>query len=466
MLSPQQFSASNRLGFHYFPDSLHYRVCDLQEWLPELSALGAAWLVLEAPLERAIPEFFLRGLLAAGIEPILHFRPPLDYSGSLSSDVEALRLLFKQYQRWGARYAILYDRPNSRRAWKSMAWAQADLVERFLDFYLPLAVAAQEEGLSPVFPPLEPGGDYWDLAFLRAALAGILRRRQSTLVESMVLSAYAWAGTRPLDWGAGGPERWPANRPYLTPPGSQDQVGFRIFDWYLPVARAETGQDHSILLLGAGSDPAGQSDPPASTAARNLAIALLLAATDKAGLPTEPGLLESIPAEVLACNFWLLGASGGSSAADNAWYREDGSQSPSVAALKQWGKQESKRSIENNEARAYLYTVEGIAKSLHVSGELQSFNSECSERTIWPITHYVLLPRYAWGAADWDLERIQPLLQAGHATLGFSAAEATLAQRVTVVGNSQVIPDSVLEGLRAAGCQVDRLTPDAAPVSP
>jgi hypothetical protein len=33
--------------------------------------LGASWLVLQSPTERAIPEFFLRTLIEEGIEPIL-----------------------------------------------------------------------------------------------------------------------------------------------------------------------------------------------------------------------------------------------------------------------------------------------------------------------------------------------------------------------------------------------------------
>ncbi len=53
------------------------------------------------------------------------------------------------------------------------------------------------------------------------------------------------------------------------------------------------------------------------------------------------------------------------------------------------------------------------------------------------ITHYVLLPLYAWGAAEWDLQVIQPLLQEEHPTVGFSLTEARLADRVTVMGGRE-----------------------------
>ena len=152
---------TSRLGFYYFPDTTHYRESDLRAWLPELRAVGASWLTLLAPTDRAIPETFIRGLLSAGITPILHFRLPLDKP----IPPEKFQLLFESYARWGVDYVVLYDRPNRRKAWSLRDWSQKELVERFLDFYLPLAEAALRNGLTPVFPPLEPGGDYWDTAF-------------------------------------------------------------------------------------------------------------------------------------------------------------------------------------------------------------------------------------------------------------------------------------------------------------
>ena len=57
-------------GLHYFPDTLHYRQSDLATWLPELHELGVGWLALRAESSRAVPEFFLRSLIGAGITPI------------------------------------------------------------------------------------------------------------------------------------------------------------------------------------------------------------------------------------------------------------------------------------------------------------------------------------------------------------------------------------------------------------
>ena len=60
--------------------------------------------------------------------------------------------------------------PNLHDQWGSRSWVQQDLVARFIEIYLPLAEQTQAAGLIPVFPPLKRGGDYWDTAFLRAAL--------------------------------------------------------------------------------------------------------------------------------------------------------------------------------------------------------------------------------------------------------------------------------------------------------
>ena len=50
----------------------------------------------------------------------------------------------------------LFDRPNLLKNWSPSDWAQRNLVERFLDIFIPIAQRALNAGLIPVFPPLEP----------------------------------------------------------------------------------------------------------------------------------------------------------------------------------------------------------------------------------------------------------------------------------------------------------------------
>ena len=120
---------NTRIGFHYYPDTFHYRESDLQTWLPELRSLGASWLALQAPASRAIPEGFLMGLLSHGIEPVLHFKLPLHPPRRS----KIWNFLFETYARWGVHYTILFDQPNTRSLPGPHCLGADDLVERFLD---------------------------------------------------------------------------------------------------------------------------------------------------------------------------------------------------------------------------------------------------------------------------------------------------------------------------------------------
>jgi hypothetical protein len=402
-----------RIGFHYFPDTLHYRAEDLQRWLPELNSLQAAWLTLPACATRSIPESFICALLEAGIHPVLHFHIPI----APPPTPEQLHLLFSNYARWGVRYAALFDRPNTRVAWPVASWSHRHLVERFLDSFLPVAECAVENNITPIFPPLEPGGDYWDTAFLRAALHSLHRRASSRLQNSLALGAYAWAGKHPLDWGQGGPRQWPQARPYLTPTGSQDQQGFRIFEWYAQIAADEFGRPLPIFLLAAGACMEGETDPK-EHAATNLAIARTA---------------DTLPDYVLACNFWLLSADATSPQARQAWFRPDGNRLPAVAALQ-----------------------------AQVGGAKSDSNPRSVQK---PIAHYLLLPAYDWGAADWHLEMARPFIKKYRPTTGFSLDEAALAQRVTVIGGESAYPEAALDHLRAQGSQVERISGDGTEVA-
>jgi hypothetical protein len=319
-----------RLGFHYYPDTVHFRQSDLSTWLPVLQTLGASWLTLIAPTNRAVPEFFLSSLLSNGIEPILHHHFPLDTPPSS----QEIKPIFQAYARWGVRYVVLFDRPNLRIGWAPSIWAQKNLVERFLDIYLPLAETAIQAGLIPVFPPLEPGGDFWDTAFIRLAAQSLRRRKNVKIPEPWVLSCYAWASNRSLDWGAGGPERWPGARPYGSPDGEQDHRGFRIFEWYHALAQAEIRQSCSVLILGAGCQLGDHDDPLSppideiTHAWQNIEIARKMCE------PAEAP--DGVSAEILACNFWLLTASPDSPYARNAWFQPRGRPLPVVGAFHQW----------------------------------------------------------------------------------------------------------------------------------
>jgi hypothetical protein len=401
----------NRLGFHYFPDTQHYRQHDLNIWLPRLESLGARWLVLTAPTNRAIPENFILALVKAKIQPILHFQ----IQHGQSPDLDDLQLLLATYQRWGVRYVTFFDQPNMNKVWQPAVWAQADLVERFLDLYLPLAVASLNACLTPIFPPLKPGGDYWDTAFLRRALQSLRRRGQHDLLNQLVIGAYSCPRNHPIQWGAGGPERWPNARPYYTPPGVEDQRGFRIFDWYAAISQAVLTTPIPIFLFGMG-----YSSEVDNRVNRNLTITRLLEGEFIEGY-------EAIPPEVIGGAFGNLASLDGDSIP--GWFHHNGEPNPQAEAIRK------------------------LAEKLSESSHSSQTETHC-------IRHYLLLPSYEWGISDYHLDIIRPIIKKYQPTVGFSLDEALYAKRVTVIGGEEAFSESSLNKLRAAGALVKRIDQD------
>jgi hypothetical protein len=442
MASNSSFQNS-RIGFHYYPDTYHYRESDLHAWIPELRSLGAAWLTLTAPTDRAIPEYFINGLLRAGIEPILHFQVPPETQINLPE----IKIFLDSYAKWGVQYAVFYDRPNSRKSWSGAGWAQEGLVERFLDKFIPLAEIAIQSGLHPVFAPLEPGGDYWDTAFLQSALKSLQRRNQTEILAKLTLSAYAWTGTHSLNWGAGGPERWPGVRPYFTPSSEEDQRGFRIFDWYLAISQLALGHSCPIIIFAAGSPLDHRSCPapdiaPVAQAQTLLNIARLLNQEKVTDPLSSDQAIEPVPADVLACNFWLLTDSANSSFVTQAWFQPSGTTLPVVGVFRQWISSRSDLTAPKS------FTPRAIEQALHPL-----------------ISHYLLLPKYDWGVADWHLDIIRPFVKRHQPTIGFSLDEAEHASRVTVIGGPQAFPDAALDHLRSSGCIVERINGDGTTIA-
>ena len=401
-------SSRSRLGFSYYPDDRHYTLADSEAWLPILTGLEAGWLVLRAEVERAVPEAFLKAVLDAGVEPVVHIPARI---GSLSeADVAPL---LTSYARWGLRYVVLFDRPNLRARWEASEWSRGGLVERFLDRSLPLLRAAQGAGLAPIFPPLEPGGDYWDTAFLEAALTSLVRRGEQALLEHLHLGMYVWTYDRPLTWGAGGPLAWPETRPYFTPQASQDQRGFRIFDWYAGIARRALEHDLPMLVLGGGAvPPRGNSGLLGdSFGEQNAEIARLL-------------LSGEVPDAVMNFAFSNLTADPSSAEAHAAWFDAPDAPRPWV--------------------EAYRRAVRAASKSARPTPAR-------------PIAHYVLLPDTGLSELAGLWPAIFPFAAEGHCAVGFSAREARAAERVTLVGGPDLISTEMETDLRQAGCRVARI---------
>jgi hypothetical protein len=428
---------SRRYGFHYFPDSLHYRSDDLETWIPELKALGASWLVLQSEANRAIPEEFILGLVKEKIEPIIHF--PLNLADPISTD--KIDPILSAYAKWGVHYVIFFDRPNSRTAWGDLSWGQNNLVDRFIDQFLPLAQSAVEYGLTPVFPPLEPGGHYWDTVFLRHSLERLQARNAVKILEKIAIAAYAWTWEKPLNWGFGGQEQWPLSRPYRIPSGSQDERGFRIFDWYHSITRTVLQRTCPIILLqtGISFDPASIKENSETVVTDNkniLDILKLLNNENVYDAIEQEQALKPLPEEVLCCNFWLLSSGKSDINANQSWIMEDGEKSAIAQDVINYFK--SSNSIE-------LYSDKSIE------------NENPFERS-FSISRYLFFPSLEWFLQNGQKEEIQEYIKRYKPTIGFSIKEAAYAEVVTIAGVSESIPDAEIEVLRASGCFVNQLS--------
>lgn len=404
----------NRIGFHYFPDTFHYRQIDLETWLPRLETMKARWLVIMAPADRAIPEPFIRGLLNAKIEPILQF----DLYPDRLPTARSLSLLFKVYAKWGVRYISLFDKPNLQSSWEVTNWTRIDLVERFLDIYLPLAEKCLSAGITPIFPPLEPGGDYWDTAFLRASLLGIKRRGAKPLLDKMVIGASVQIKDKNLNWGAGGPERWPGIRPYSLAEGKEDHRGFRIFDWYNTLVQSVINKPLPVFLFDIS--PSFKHDPDYTVHSEiNFKAAQLLQGCEIDGF-------DPVPDNIIGSAFWLLSAHKKSPYQKQAWFKSNGETLPIVRRMEEW-----------------------ITEDQTEKERLSKLTRQ--------IEHYLLLPTYEGEILDIHLDLIRPYLKKYRPTIGFSLEEAERAKRVTILGESTSYPEGKISHLRNIGCIVRQL---------
>jgi hypothetical protein len=395
---------ANRLGYYYYPDQLHFRQADLDTWLPVLKRLGAGWITLTASPDQAIPEPFIRRLMDAGIEPVVHI--PAKIGGISVSDIQPL---YSSYAKWGVRFVICFDRPNLKSQWDLDGWGRSSLVERFLDLCLPHLQAQLEAGLTPILPPLEPGGDYWDLAFLQAALKSLQRRGEDDVLDQLALALYAWTKGKDLDWGAGGHARWSEARPYHTPPHCQDQLGFRIFEWYAEICEETLEQIPPMIVAAGGALP---GDPhwmgPDPHTEQNLAIARALQSSD-------------VPDYVLNFAFYQLASNREHARHEAAWFPEGDEPLPVVAA------------IEKLLVRTPPKSQSNIRK---------------------PLSHYILIPPEADALHGQAWSKIRRLALSEPSVVGFSPKEARMAAQVTLLTDGVRQAKSLELELGEAGCVV------------
>lgn len=404
--SKKNYHLPNRFGFYYFPDCQHYAEKDIQRWLPALKEVNAQWLVLQSPVNRAIPEDFIRTFSESGIQLVIDFNSLL----STVVDWHDLELLLSNYGKWGAKYAMLNQYPNQQASWAHNQWGNSNLIDSVISEFIQFGTHCLENGIRPVFPLLTPGGDYWDLAFLKIALVMLKEKAPLSIQNNFVLSAAAWDWGKQLDWGTGGQERWPKVKPYKFPQESQNQLGFRTFEWYAQITSVVFGKSIPILLLQAGINNF-QLDPEENTEPADLdkliAIYKLLKGENVYEEPGNTHLLQPISADVIGCCFYLLASE---SPAQNAcrWYSADGLRLPPAQAIHfiENGKQEQ---IEENS------------------------NEKPSSKVNFKQNRYILISSALESEASILLELLHPYIAKFRPMIGFSVEDAAESAMVLAV---------------------------------
>jgi hypothetical protein len=255
----------------------------------------------------------------------------------------------------------------------------------------------------------------------------------------MAAGVYAYTYGHELSWGMGGPEKWVHSRPYMTPTGSEDQRGFNNYEWIGSLATAAGINHMPIIQFGAGIKQPGSYYSPEVHA--EMVEAMLSLIND----------VEELEAahDIMACNFWLLAADADSEEYSQSWVKSEGNTLPVVRVL----------------APASKKTAAPFPSPVQPDPQLSKTYETTDPTDTFPIEHYLLLPIYEWGLADWHLDVTRPFIRKYKPTVGFSLAEAALARKVTIIGGDKDFDAQEISKLRDLGCLVDQITGDGTSIA-
>jgi hypothetical protein len=406
---------NNRIGLHYFNDIQHFRNKDLLEWLPDMLTRHVGWLILQSPIDYAIPEEFISALVANHIEPIIQFA---DISHK-SVKAEDLKVILNVYGKWGVKYVIFFNEPNLKSSWPDGTWNLGDIVDTFLDKYIPFVKAANQAGLTTVFPPLQPGGDYWDTAFLKKTLKGAINRKCLEIISNFHIAVSGQTFDKELAWGLGAISDQNRSKAYLSSIDIQDHIGFRTSDCYCEIIKQTIGYFPKILLFWYGTT--NHLSPNPQTRDFNTLINL-------ASRRPQNNSITPLNENIISCNFWPI---------SNLNYLD-----PSL--------------IDDTNQSSYAINLSEIVDNQSlIDSKLSEKIAQNVAPWVYPIDHYLLLPTYKWGTPEYILEKVRPIFQQDKPTIGFSIDEAMMARKVTVWNENGAFSDSEIEELRQSGCIID-----------
>ncbi len=403
---------TQEIGFAYFKTPKYQVNKHITSWMKAIREVGASVVIYESAFDRAVSEDAFIIALENHLSPIVHFDAELP----LARNFNDVAFLLDVYAKWGVSHVIFGDQPNVKSAWQKAGWHYENLIDHFLDRFIPLANHAVRNGIIPVFAPLKPGGDYWDTAFIELALIGLKRRRLESILEHLMLSSYGNTYNKSLSWGKGGPERWSSTKPYQTPEGQEDQIGFHNFEWVQAVGERAIGKKLPILIFDAGNSGMTSLVQDSESSIKATQEIYDLCSLNP-GLEEMSGRTAAFDESVCWCTFSL-------DTIENALNRQ-----LAVKIFLQIFKNQMKTEV----------------------------SSKAEKQGQKMISHYLLLPSYASGVSDAILNKVRPIIKHQHPTVGFSLEEAAFAKRVSVYPDPIIFSEEQLSQLRSTGSIVEVL---------
>ena len=431
---------SKKLGFHYYKDAGHFDDPSLDYWLPKLQAAGTSWLVIYAPENGEIPENFIQRLRGARIEPIV----VLNYSISEPPSVPLFQQRMAYYHSVGIHMVQFFNRPNMKNSWSAEDWIKPDLVKRFTRQFADYAAVCVREKVIPLYPLLEPGGDYWDLAFLRSSVKVIRREYSDSLLSNLVFSASACLNRHAVEWNAGGPSAYPAPAPYTD--GQVDHRGFYLYAWYEDILRKELGKNVPVLLMNAGMWDASSGVFDVSTRESKQQFLNILNMLQEVTLKGE----SKIPSYVLSCCLYKLPSTESLSATASATAPVNesifGPQGKNAAVPAKTGADGANSNIFSKLIKSLKQVGTNIATIFKQLGNFLFHGGNNKE--------YFLLPEVNSLFTEEQMNVIRQYIKLHKCASGSDLNEALASKNVIMIDDQALYPAYMLRQLQDRGCAV------------
>ena len=453
----------NRLGFHYYNDVDHFDEASLDFWLPKLQAAGTRWIVLAIPERAEIPENFLLRLSGAGIEPIID----LQLSLSNPPDPEVFRQRTAYYRNAGVHLIHFFSQPNMKTSWSAADWQKPDLIRIFTDTFCSLAEICISNGVIPIFPMLTPGGDYWDVAFLKQVLQILNDEYAQTILPNLIFSANAGFQGHTLDWGKGGPQENPNTTAYGK--NQADHRGFYIFEWYQALIKEVLKKTYPLILFQTGQWSADTGAFDAAPKESGQQFFKVLTMIQQNHQTSEPQ--DCIPPYVIACNLYKLPT-------DYVMNRQETKGSSKKSLISKIKPQGSSALLPGGKQALVGKTVGTVAGGILLQvlttillKELQPYLNEMIGNTFgtlksWlgillsggRISDYFLVPDVVDLLSDDQQQMIKRYLKVSNCKAGRNLNEALASKNVILINDKTLYPQNIINLLHQNECNIRTLS--------